>query len=126
MEFDYILYDETESVVNEYASIYIGHQNAEPDIRYFINIGVENYNIRDNLIIIDDEYLMRKKRKLIKMERGKRKHLNKYSVEEILKYNEQYLLFFGNGYFIATSEEDLNGTDLRLEPNEWKIKELLE
>lgn len=122
MEFDYILYDENEDYIGEEFSRI---DNLNNIVQYFINIEGENYKIKDNIIIIDDKFLNNKKRKLIKKELANREHI-KYSIDEVMKFEEKYLLFLGDGYFIATDEENINSTDLLLTANEWVIKKLLE
>lgn len=93
--------------------------NTDVNITYFINIG-DNYKIENNIIIIDDDFLNKKKKKLYK------KYKNNYNFIAIV-FAEYYVLYFGDRYLIVTNlEEDLNPGDIRMTPNEFVIKRMLE
>ena len=128
MEFYYIMYGDYDIEDSWYESVEITKSRGiglNTRCYYFLNVG-KNYKIEDNKIIIDDEFLNKKKRKVVKKRLGEKTHLREFLVDDVLQWNSNYILYLEPGYFIATSLEDINEDDIKLTPNEWIIKKLIE
>ncbi len=122
MKFSEIYYCEYQDIVENdvigYPHIKGNKGKGGGIVLYYLNV-VGYYKVENNELIIDDDYLEKIKFAV----RKKRVKVKDYDLSE---FKEEYIIDLGGNYLILTQAEDRNPEDIKLTPDEFMIKRLLE